>query len=78
MKEMRGEVGKKIPPEKRGIIPRFYDVTWIIFYTIWALLSFVLFIFRFFDFDFGQEELNYLIYKMLYKNKIYFRAIKIC
>ena len=71
MKEMRGEVGKKIPPEKRGIIPRFYDVTWIIFYTIWALLSFVLFIFRFFDLILAKKNLIILFIKCYKKKNIF-------
>ena len=33
MREMIGEVGKKIP-KKRWIIPHFYDVSWLIFETL--------------------------------------------
>ena len=33
MRKMRGKVGKKTS-KKRWIIPRFYDVTWLIFETL--------------------------------------------
>ena len=34
MREMRGEVGKKNKKKKRWIISHFYDVKWLIFYTL--------------------------------------------
>ena len=33
MRELRGEVGKKIP-KKRWVIPHFYDITWLTFETL--------------------------------------------